>query len=168
VFDPDRDDDHGARRFYLRLLTVVAIVLAVCGALYPSVMGFQSGEDDTTTCIAITNGWHADMAPPSAADQAAIEAGAPQLLTPEQAQDPELLARYRAQWQAAQALPARQRANAYIEWQDGPGKCLHESRHRLIVSGIGLGVVAVVGAGVVIVCRTRKNLRRAPAELAGT
>jgi hypothetical protein len=168
VFDLERDDDHGARRFYLRLLTIAAIALAACVVIYPSVKGFQSGEDDTTTCIAITNGFHADMAPPSAADRAAIEAAAPQVLTPEQARDPALLARFRAQSQAAQALPARQRANAYFEWQDGPGQCVHESRHRLILSGIGLGAIALGCAGAVTFRRARKNLRRAPAELAGT
>jgi hypothetical protein len=70
--------------------------------------------------------------------------------------------------EAVDALPEVQQFNAYQDWLAGPGACIPKSRHRLIVSGIGLSVVAVVCAGVVIVRRTRKNLRRAPAELAGT
>ena len=78
------------------------------------------------------------------------------------------MARFRAAWQAFKARPDTQRANAWVEWETGPGECIHESRHRLIVSGIGLGVVAVVCAGVAIVRRTRTNLRRSHAVSAGT
>jgi len=173
VFDPERDEDDGAHHFYVRLLTVVGLSLAVCIALYPSVIGFPSGEAGTTTCVAITNGWHADIAPPTAQELAAINAAVPPMLTPAQAQDPALLARFRAQWQAAQARPDTQRANAWVDWKNGPGTCIHESRHRLIVSGISLGVIVVVCAGFVIGRRvigrrTRTNLRRSHAVGAGT
>jgi hypothetical protein len=168
VFDPERDDDEGTHHFYVRVLTIVGVSLAVCVALYPSVIGFPAGPEGTTTCIAITNGWHGEIAPPTAADLAAIDAVAPPVPTPAQAQDPGFMARFRAAWQAFKARPDTQRANAWVEWENGPGKCVHESRHRLIVSGIGLGVVAGVCAGVVIVRRTRTNLRRSHAVGAGT
>jgi hypothetical protein len=173
VFDPERDEDDGAHRFYVRLLTIVGLALAVCIALYPSVTGFPAGEDGTTTCVAITNGWHGDMAAPTVQELAAINAAMPPMPTPAQAQDPVFIARFRAQWQAAQARPDTQRANAWVDWKNGPGTCIRESRHRLIVSGISLGVIAVVCAGIVIGRRaigrrTRTNLRRSHAVGVGT
>ena len=47
-----------------------------------------------------------------------------------------------------------------MDWADGPGACVRESRHRLFLSGIGIGVLSVALAGVWMFVRTRKNLRR--------
>jgi len=46
--------------------------------------------------------------------------------------------------------------------------CIPESRHRLIVSGLGLGALAVLVGGATILRRTRTNLRPTPASVAGT
>jgi hypothetical protein len=168
VFDPERDDDDGTHRFYVRLLTIVGIALAVCIALYPSVTGFYTGPDGEKTCVAVADGWHGEKPAPDSGSVMAAFASYPPVPAPKQRGDPTFMARFRARMEAVDALPEVQQFNAYQDWLAGPGACIPKSRHRLIVSGIGLGVVAVVCAGVVIVRRTRKNLRRSPAELAGT
>ena len=155
MFDPDRDDDPGVRRFYQRLAVVALVAAAACVALWPSVTGFAAGPDRDTGCIAITHGWHADKSGPSASDFAAINAAIPPPPTAEQRRDPAALARWRAQWQAAQSNPALRRANAYTEWVNGPGACIPESRHRLILSGLGLGGLAMIVGGASIARRTR-------------
>ena len=53
--------------------------------------------------------------------------------------------------------PEVQQAMAYTAWMDGPGACVHESRHRLILTGIGLVSLAAICAGVGLVLRTRKD-----------
>jgi hypothetical protein len=162
VFDPERDDDPGARPFYTRLLTVAVVAAAACVALWPSVTGFPAGPDHDTGCVAITDGWHADKAGSTASEIAAINAASPAPPTAAQQQDPAAMARWRAQWQAAQSNPAVQRAYAYEAWVNGPGACVRESRHRLILSGLGLGGLAVLLAGATFARRTRMNLRHAP------
>jgi hypothetical protein len=149
VFDPERDDDHGARRFYLRLATIVAVALAACLVLFPSVSGFSAGLDGEKSCVAIADGWQADRGRMSAAEKATESIGFGSIISPEQGR-------------------AVDRANAKLVWAEGPGACVAESRHRLILSGIGLGAIALGCTGAAIVRRTRTNLRRAPAQLAGT
>ena len=166
VFDPERDDDPGARPFYRRLLAVAVLAAAGCGALWPSVTGFATGPDHDTGCVAITNGWHADRSGPSAGDVAAIDAAIPPAPTAEQQRDPAAMARWRAQWQAAQLNPALRRANEYEDWVNGPGACVRESRHRLILSGIGLGTLAGLVGGASMTRRWRVVRNRA-AERAG-
>jgi len=166
MFDPERDHDPGPRRFYLRLLAVVVISLAGCAALYPSVTAFSAGADHDTGCLAIEDGWHHEVAEPSASDVAAAHAVLPPAPTPAQLQDPEFMARWRVEWRAAQASPAVAVANARADWLAGAGACVPESRHRLIVSSLGVGALLLVGGGVSIARRTRKSLRRAAAEFA--
>jgi hypothetical protein len=149
VFDPERDDDHGARRFYLRLLTIVALALATCVALFPSVSGFSAGLDGERSCVAVADGWHADRGRMSAAEKATESIGPGSISSPEQDR-------------------AIDSANEKLVWTEGPGACVAESRHRLILTGIGFGAIALGWSGAVILRRTRKNLRRVPAELAGT
>ena len=162
VFDPERDDDPGARPFYRRLLVVAVVAAAGCVALWPSVTGFAAGPDHDTGCVAITNGWHADKSGPSASDIAAIDAASPPVPTAAQQRDPAAMARWRAQWQAAQSSPALQRANAYEAWVNGPGACVRESRHRLILSGLGLGALAVIVGGASMARQWRVVRNRAP------
>ena len=167
MFDPERDEDPGPRRFYLRLLAVVLISAAGCVALWPSVSGFAAGPDRLTGCLAITDGWHADRSGPTAEDISAFNAIYPAMPTAAERDDPAFMARFRAQLQAADASPVMQRAVAYQDWVAGPGACVHESRHRLIRSGLGLIGLAGFVVGVAYFRRTRENLRRPPAELAG-
>ena len=164
VFDPERDDDPGARPFYRRLLAVAVLAAAGCGALWPSVTGFAAGPDHDTGCIAITNGWHADKSGPSAADIAAIDAASPGPPTAAQQRDPAAMARWRAQWQAAQSNPALRRAIAYDDWVNGAGACVRQSRHRLVVSGLGLGALAVIVGGASMTRRWRVVRNRASKE----
>ena len=149
MFDPERDDDLGARRFYLRLLAIVVISAAGCTALYPSVSAFSAGVDGEKGCLAITDGWHADRGQMNAAEKASESMAFVSPPSPEQRR-------------------VIDDANAKLEWVQGPGACVSESRHRLIMSGIGLGGVALVCTGIVIWSRTRTNLRRSHAVSVGT
>ncbi len=168
MFDPERDDDSGARPFYLRVLAVAAVTAVGCLVLWPSVHGFTAGPDHLSNCLALTDGWHADQSPPGPSALAAAYAVMPPVPTPEQAQDPEFMARWRGLWRAAQSNPAVVRANAEIDWRDGAGACVPESRHRLLVSGIGLATIAGVAAAIAIVrsLRLRAGRRELPATFA--
>jgi hypothetical protein len=147
VFDPERDEEPGARRFYLRLLAVAAVTAVACVALWPSVRGFAAGPDHLTGCLAITDGWHREKAAP---DLSTLSFPAPP--TDAMRNDPAAMARWQAEWRASQARPEVQQAIAYADWEDKAGACVHESRHRLIISGIGLGAIAVV-LGVIAIVR---------------
>jgi hypothetical protein len=159
MFDPERDEEHDSRRFLWRLLIVATATVALCAVLYPSVTGFAAGSDHQIECIAMKNGWHRDRTM-SDADVIATFAALPKPPPGDQLRDPVVAQQWRAELHAAQALPAVQRADAALDWADGPGACVPESRHRLIISAIGLGVLLAALAGAWIVIRTRKNLRR--------
>src|SRR2546423_14295577 len=62
MFDPARDDDAGHRRFYTRLLVIVAVGCLVSLALWPSLSGFEAGSDGQHTCIAIVDALRRDSA----------------------------------------------------------------------------------------------------------
>jgi hypothetical protein len=149
VFDPDRDEDPGTRRYWVRLFTVAAIAVAGCVALLPSVTGFSQGPNQDKGCLAILDGWHADRAGLSASEQATAQLG------------------FAGGEPSPELRQLFQRANSYMTWRDGPGACVPESRHRLIRSGIALGALALFVGGLLITARTRTNLRRVPAELRG-
>ena len=166
MFDPERDEDHDSRQFLRRLLVTAAVTVAACAALVPSVTGFGAGSDHQIGCLAIKDGWHHDRTLSDDQELAAF-AAMPKALTREQMQDPAALARFREQLQAARERPEVQRAYAAMDWADGPGACVRASRHRLILSGIGLGVLLAGLAGVWIFVRTRKNLRRSRISDAG-
>jgi hypothetical protein len=138
VFDPERDDDRGARRFYLRLLAIVVISVAGCIAVYPSVSGFSAGLDGEKGCLAIADGWHADQGRMSAAEKAIENLNFASAPSPEQ-------------------RVVIDRANAKLEWSQGPGACVAGSRHRLIMSGLGLGGIALMGGGVALARRQRRH-----------
>lgn len=169
MFDPERDEDQGARPFYRRLATLALISALGCFALWPSVAEFSTGYDHQIGCLAIRDGWHADKAAPSAADLAAVTAALPPPPTAAQRNDPAFLARWRVAWRAGQSNPAVVRAFAYQDWIGSTGECVRAARHRLMLSGAGLGALVLITTGVAMVrrSRTRKNLRRVPAELAG-
>ena len=152
MFDPERDEDPGAGRYYVRLLAVMVISAIGCIALWPSVSGFSAGPDHQTGCLAIVDGWKADKSAPHLDN-----AGGLAPLTHAELADPAALARWRAQWQAWRARPEVQQAMAYTDWMDGPGACVHASRHRLILTGIGLGSLAAVCTGFALVVRARKD-----------
>ncbi len=160
MFDPERDEDRGSRPFLLRLVVVAVITIVGCVALWPSVHGFAAGPDHLTGCLAITDGWHAEKSGP---DLAKIAFPPPP--TPAMRDDPAAMDRWRVEWQASQARPEVQQAIAYIDWKDGPGACVRESRKRLLESGLGLAVIVGVvgGTSLIVRSRTRKNLRSGPA-----
>ena len=135
MYDAERDEDPGARPFYVRLLAVAAITVAACGALLPSVTGFSTGVDGERSCVAIVDGWHADHSP-TAGERATGEQFLGAQPTPQQ-------------------VDAVQRANVHIDWLLGPGACVPESRHRLIRTGVGLGSLAMIVAGIAIERRYR-------------
>ncbi len=59
--------------------------------------------------------------------------------------------------------------NAYMAWHDGSGACVPESRHRLIVSGMGLGFLlgaVVLGAAVLFRRRARNGRPEGRPEIA--
>jgi hypothetical protein len=145
VFDPARDDDGGHRRFYTRLVVVFAVGCLVSVALWPSLAGFGAGSDTVHTCVAIVSAWGHEVPPPSAADERAIAAlPVPALPDP---RDALAVARFREEYAAIAGTPSVQRANAYVEWHDGAGACIPESRHRLLLTAAGLGAVAILVIG---------------------
>jgi hypothetical protein len=148
MFDPERDEDPGSRGFLVRLATVALIAATGCLALAPAVTGFSVGVDQEKGCLAIKDGWHADRKGLSGAEQDLQEKS----------------------FGPAGPSPVEQQqlahAQTYLDWRNGPGACIPESRHRLILSGVGLGGLAAACLGVAILRRARKSLRRAPAELA--
>ena len=146
MFDPERDDDPGVRTFYVRLVAVAIATAAVCVALWPSVTGFPAGPNQDVDCVAIRDGWHSDVAP-SARELAAANAAMPPMPTAAQQQDPQSMNEWRAEWQAAQRNPAVIRANSRIDWLNGPGACVPESRHRLILSGLELSALLLLAVG---------------------
>jgi hypothetical protein len=162
VFDPERDFDPGVRPFYMRLLAVALVTGAACVALLPSVTGFAAGPDHNTGCVAIANGWHSEPPALSAADAAAADSAFPKPPTPAEASDPTFMAHWQAEFRAGQKNPAVIRANGRISWLDGPGACLRESRHRLLVSGVGLGctVLATLVVWLGLRARAAARLRR--------
>ena len=149
MFDPERDEDHGTRPYYLRLLAVLVISVAGCLALLPSVTAFSTGVNQDKRCLAIVDGWAGDRGGLSAEEKAA-ESG------------------FVGSQPSAQQLALLRHAEIYLDWRNGPGACVPESRHRLILSGLGLGGLATIIVGTRIVRRTRTSLRRAPAVAAGT
>jgi len=158
MFDPERDEDHDSRRFLWRLLVVATLTVAVCAALYPSVTGFAAGSDHQTGCLAIRDGWKRDRTM-SDAELAAAYAAMPKALTQDEFRDPAAVARFREQLRAAEALPEVQQANAAIDWADGPGTCVRASRHRLLLSGIGLFALAAACGGVVVATSATRGRR---------
>jgi hypothetical protein len=159
MFDPERDEETGSWRFLRRLLAIGVVTVAACAVLYPSVTGFAAGPDHQIGCLAIKDGWTRDRTM-SDGELLAAYAVMPKTLTPDQMRDPAAVARFREQSRAAQASPQVQKANAAIDWAGGPGACVPESRHRLILSGIGTALLLAVLAGAWLFVRTRKNLRR--------
>lgn len=135
MFDPDRDDD-SSHRFLRRLLVLALLTLALGGVVLPTVSQFTVGLDQTP-CVALLDGWHADHGP-NAADRAVNSEFIGPNLTPQKQQ-------------------AIARSTKRFEWLTGPGACVPQSRHRLILSGVGLAVVALLTTGVSI---GRKLMRR--------
>ena len=147
MFDPDRDKEPGARPFYLRLLVVAAVTAVVCGALWPSVTSFPAGVD-RKGCLAVADGWHADRPAPTAADRAVEAAAGP--YTRASAEEQRVL----------------DRVYAYDDWRAGAGACIPESRHRLILSGLGFVAIAAVVTGIAIGRSLRFRGRDLPAAFA--
>jgi hypothetical protein len=140
VFDPELDEDHDTRRFYKRLFALLAVSVVGCASLYPSVTSFPAGVDQKG-CLAIIDGWHADRPAPTAADRAVEAAAGP----------------YTRSTAAEQRV--LDRVYAYDDWRVGSGVCIPESRHRLIMTTIGLGALAAVFAGIAIARSLRLRAR---------
>jgi hypothetical protein len=147
VFDPERDEEQGARPFYLRLLAVAAVTAVVCVALWPSVTSFPAGVD-RKGCLAVADGWHTDRPAPTAADRAVEAAAGPYTRT------------------SAEEQHVLDRVYAYDDWRAGPGACVPQSRHRLILSGLGLAAMAAVVTGIAIGRSLRLRARELPAAMA--
>jgi hypothetical protein len=163
VFDPERDHDPGVRAFYARLIAIAIATAALGVALWPSVTGFPAGPDQNASCVAIRDGWHSAVPAPSAREFAAA---LPPMPTAAQQHNPRFMDEWRARWRAAQASPAVVRANNRIDWLNGPGACVSESRHRLILSGLGLGALLLVTVGLSLLLRARTKRGRARAVFA--
>ena len=167
MFDPERDADDDRRHFFVRLGAIAAITVAGCLALWPSVTGFAGGPDHQIGCLAVTDGWRPDKPHPTDAQVQAAYAAYPPMPTEAQRNAPAFMQRFRAELNAIDALPVVQQANAYADWVSKAGACVHESRHRLIRSGLGLVGLGGFLGGLAYFRRTRRNPHRAPQELAG-
>ena len=159
VFDPERDFDPGVRPFYVRIVAVALVTGAACVAAWPSVTGFAAGPDHNTGCVAVANGWHSEPAAPSAADIAAAKSSFPAPPSPAQESDRTFMAHWQAQFRAGQDNPVVIRATARISWLAGPGACVPESRHRMLLSGVGLGCIGLATLAVWLACRARTAAR---------
>jgi len=155
VFDPNRDHDQSVRSFYRRVAGIAIVTVVVCVALWPSVSGFAAGPDHDTGCVAIKDAWHSQVPAPNGRELAAAYSAVPPMPTPAQQQDAQYMNAWRAKWRTAQADPAVLRANERLDWLNGPGACVAESRHRLIVSGIALGAVLLCVTALSRVFRVR-------------
>jgi hypothetical protein len=127
VYDPSRDDPILNRRYYRRLAIVTVVGILAAAALLPSVLGFAGGVDSNRGCVAILDGWHADRSIGDADIARAI------------------------------TLTDQIRAERAIEWRAGPGACVPEARHRLIVSGFLLVVLGAGGVAVAVVARASRR-----------
>jgi hypothetical protein len=159
VFDPDRDHDPRGRTFYGRVAGVATVTVAVCIALWPSVSGFSAGPDHDTGCVAIRDGWRSEVPAPTGQELAAAYSAMPSMPTPAQQHDAQYMNAWRAKWRTAQANPAIIGANARLEWLSGPGACVAESKHRLILSGIALSVLLLCVTALSHVLRVRRRRR---------
>lgn len=159
MFDPERDHDPGLRPFYVRIALIATITAAACVALWPSVTGFSAGPDHDTGCVAIRDGWQSGVPAPTARELAKAYSAMPPPLTGAQ-QDAQFVNAWRAKWRAAQADPTVIRANHRLEWLAGPGACVAETRHRLILSGLGLSALLLVAVGPALYLRARRKSGR--------
>ena len=128
MFDPERDDPKGDGAFWRRVGIVAVVTALAAFAMWPSISGFEAGSNATRACVALRDGWHADRVAPSQADEQA---------------PPESATAFRAE--------------EYYTWRDGPGACVPEARHRLMLSGTGLAVL--IGGVFVAVVALRRRTR---------
>lgn len=124
-----------------RIALLVLLVLAGA-AVVPSVLPFTvETVDNDRVCVPIAEGWKAERAKPSEADMQELVDILAILPSPDAMRDPV----QRAAWLEAERVrtstPGYKRAEAYLNWVGGPGACIPESRHRLILTGAGLGGV---------------------------
>lgn len=157
MFDPTRDHDPSVRSFYRRVAGIAIVTVVACIALWPSVSGFSAGPDHDTGCVAIKDGWHSEVPAPTGQELTAAYAAMPAMPTPAQEHDAQYMNAWRAKWRAVQGNPAVIRANARLEWLHGPGACVAESRHRLILSGIALAAVLLCVTALSHASRVRRK-----------
>jgi len=147
------------------------LILGAGIALLPALVPLTVQGDGISTsdrvCIAAVNGWHGQPAAPSTADLAYFNRTVGQTigheLTPlppntSKAERERWLAARRAEGAALEADPRVRRVTAYEDWLDGPGACVPRSRHRLILSGTALAVVAIIALALTLVERKRRVL----------
>jgi hypothetical protein len=77
--------------------------------------------------------------------------------TAAQQNDPKFMNEWRVRWRTAQANPVVALTNNRLDWLNGPGACVPESRHRLILSAVGLGALLFVTIGLSLGVRARKK-----------
>jgi hypothetical protein len=108
-------------------LRVVVFTVALGAVLAPVVVPFAVGEQDRI-CVAALDGWGRERAHPSSADFDAFSmAGDPATAT------------------VAMATPGAQRVIDWINWNGGPGACLGEAHDRMLLTGIGVGIILLGG-----------------------
>jgi hypothetical protein len=164
VYDEERDPDRGRLPYWARVLTLGLFALAIGVALFPAVTGFATGPDGDHTCIAVVDAWHRGPAKPSQATIDEMNAAAPAWPTPAELSKPAVQARVRKELAAYQARPDVQQMDAYYAWTQQGGACVHESRHRLVISGAGLGAVLVALLVFGVVRHAKRPPRRAAVE----
>jgi hypothetical protein len=136
-------------------LVRVLVILGAGVALVPAILPFTAAVNADEVCIAARDGWHRDRAAPPQGDIRAVEQhladSMPTGLTEAELQ--EWVERER-EFDQRQDVEA---AYDYISWRAGPGACVPESRHRLILSGSCLVLIAAIVASRTLASRTRRG-----------
>jgi hypothetical protein len=163
VFDPTRDHDQESVHWLVRILIAALAAGLVAVAVYPSIAGFTAGSTSPQACVPLLDAWPDGVPSLSPADQRVVDAVAARPApTPEELRDPAAKTRLREEWSATRSLPAVQRANALAERRRSEDACLRESRRRLLLTMVLLGVLMIVAVVVTIVYRARLQQASTP------
>jgi hypothetical protein len=141
----------------------IALITGLTLVTIPSLIPFSGDAVPTPkVCLPIVSGWSADKKPPSSQDFA-VFTSLP-IPYPGQLNTQAKRAAYAAEARKLQTMPAYRRVAAWTTWATGPGACVPESRHRLILSAwIALGVSLMVFA-----FKVRRRLRPSSSRPLGT
>src|SRR5213079_1908701 len=111
----------------------VGLIIGIAPISVPALLPFSAQAFPVPkVCYAITSGWASEMKPPSKEEFAA--ATALPIPAPGELNTPAKRAAYAAAARRLTATTAYKDVAAWDDWATGPGACVPEARHRLILS----------------------------------